>query len=167
VSRIRSYFGEFSAAGHSPTLCTSLFYFDMCFAVWVLNGAMAPYISEAYGLSPAQTGFMVSVPVVAGALLRLPLGILSEYIGRKNAALLNMAIVIAGLLFGFTFADTYRDVLLVGILLGVAGASFGVALSLGSGSFPARYKGMAMGIVGAGNSGAVLAVLFAPQLARA
>jgi MFS transporter, NNP family, nitrate/nitrite transporter len=167
VARIRSYFGQFSAAGHAPTLWTSLFYFDMCFAVWVLNGAMAPFISEAYQLSPAQTGLMVSVPVLAGALMRLPLGILSEYIGRKNAALLNMAIVIVGLLFGFFFADSYADVLLVGIPLGVAGASFGVALSLGSGSFPARYKGMAMGIVGAGNSGAVLAVLFAPPLARA
>jgi hypothetical protein len=62
--------------------------------------------------------------------------------------------------------DTYDEVLAMGVLLGIAGASFGVALSLGSGWFPAKYKGLAMGIAGAGNSGTVLAVLFAPPLAH-
>jgi NNP family nitrate/nitrite transporter-like MFS transporter len=63
------------------------------------------------------------------------------------------------------FVNSYNDVLKMGILLGIAGASFGVALSLGSGWFPAKYKGLAMGIAGAGNSGTALAVLFAPPLA--
>jgi NNP family nitrate/nitrite transporter-like MFS transporter len=62
--------------------------------------------------------------------------------------------------------DTYDDLLAMGVLLGIAGASFGVALSLGSGWFPAKYKGLAMGIAGAGNVGTVLAVLFAPPLAQ-
>jgi NNP family nitrate/nitrite transporter-like MFS transporter len=62
--------------------------------------------------------------------------------------------------------DTYDEVLAMGVLLGIAGASFGVALSLGSGWFPAHLKGLAMGIAGAGNSGTVLAVLFAPPLAQ-
>ena len=53
----------------------------------------------------------------------------------------------------------------MGVLLGIAGASFGVALSLGSGWFPREYKGLAMGIAGAGNSGTALAALFAPRLA--
>ena len=60
---------------------------------------------------------------------------------------------------------SYSEMLAMGVLLGLAGASFGVALSLGSGWFPAQYKGLAMGIAGAGNSGTVLAVLFAPPLA--
>lgn len=160
-------FREFLKAGHLGTLLTSLLYFDFCFAIWVLNGAMAPFISEELRLTPAQTGMMVSMPVLAGALLRLPMGILAEYIGRKNTALLNMAIVVVGLGLGYSFASSLGTVMLIGIPLGVAGASFGVALSLGSGSYPARFKGLAMGIAGAGNSGAVLAVLFAPPLARA
>jgi MFS family permease len=69
------------------------------------------------------------------------------------------------LTFGYLAVDTYDDVLAMGVLLGIAGASFGVALSLGSGWFPPKYKGLAMGIAGAGNSGTVLAVLFAPPLA--
>jgi NNP family nitrate/nitrite transporter-like MFS transporter len=155
----------FLRSGHWPTLAASFLYFDFCFAVWVLNGAMGPFISESYGLSPAQKGFMISVPILAGALMRFPLGVLSQYIGRKNAAMVEMILIIAALGFGFFFVDSYDGVLAMGVLLGIAGASFGVALSLGSGWFPPQYKGLAMGIAGAGNSGTVLAVLFAPPLA--
>lgn len=158
-------FKTFLRAGHWPTLAASFLYFDFCFAVWVLNGAMGPFISETYGLDAAQKGFMVSVPILAGALMRFPLGVLSQYIGRKNAAMVEMALIILALGFGYYFVDSYDGVLAMGVLLGIAGASFGVALSLGSGWFPPQYKGLAMGIAGAGNSGTVLAVLFAPPLA--
>ena len=160
-------FRTFLKAGHAPTLFAAFLYFDFCFAVWVLNGAMAPFISEAFHLSAAQKGFMISVPILAGALMRFPLGILSQYIGRKNAALVEMGLLVLALAYGFFFIRSYDDVLAMGVLLGIAGASFGVALSLGSGWFPPRYKGLAMGIAGAGNSGTVLAVLFAPPLATA
>lgn len=155
----------FAKAGHLPTLIASFLYFDFCFAIWVLNGAMAPFISEAFNLSPAQKGFMISIPIMAGALMRFPLGVMAQYIGRKNAALVEMGCILVAMLYGYYAVNTYSDVLAMGILLGIAGASFGVALSLGSGWFPAQYKGLAMGIAGAGNSGTVLAVLFAPPLA--
>lgn len=161
-----SGFKTFVRSGHWPTLFAAFLYFDFCFAVWVLNGAMGPFISEEFGLSPAQKGFMISVPILAGALMRFPLGVLAQYIGRKNAAMVEMGLIVAALLFGYVFVDSYDRVLAMGVLLGIAGASFGVALSLGSGWFPARYKGLAMGIAGAGNSGTVLAVLFAPPLAQ-
>lgn len=160
-------FRTFLKSGHAPTLFASFLYFDFCFAVWVLNGAMAPFISEAYGLSAAQKGFMVSVPILAGAFMRFPLGVLAQYIGRKNAALVEMGLLMLALAYGFFFINGYDQVLAMGVLLGIAGASFGVALSLGSGWFPPEHKGLAMGIAGAGNSGTVLAVLFAPPLAQA
>jgi MFS transporter, NNP family, nitrate/nitrite transporter len=160
-----SGFRHFLRSGHWPTLLASFLYFDFCFAIWVLNGAMAPFISESFGLSAAQKGFMISVPILAGALMRFPLGVLSQYIGRKNAAMVEMALIVAALAYGYGFVDTYDEVLAMGVLLGIAGASFGVALSLGSGWFPPHLKGLAMGIAGAGNSGTVLAVLFAPPLA--
>lgn len=157
----------FLHSGHLPTLIASFLYFDFCFAVWVVNGAMAPFITEQFKLTPSQTGFMISVPIFAGALMRFPLGVLSQYIGRKNAAIVEMSLVLLACVFGFLFVDTYDDVLLMGILLGIAGASFGVALSLGSGWYPKKYKGLAMGIAGAGNSGTAIAALFAPVLATA
>jgi NNP family nitrate/nitrite transporter-like MFS transporter len=156
----------FVRSGHWPTLFAAFLYFDFCFAIWVLNGAMAPFISESFQLTAAQKGFMVSVPILAGALMRFPLGVLAQYIGRKNAAMVEMGLIIIALVYGFLFVDTYDSVLAMGVLLGIAGASFGVALSLGSGWFPPKYKGLAMGIAGAGNSGTVLAVLFAPPLAN-
>jgi MFS transporter, NNP family, nitrate/nitrite transporter len=158
-------FKTFLKAGHAPTLFASFLYFDFTFAIWVLNGAMAPFISESFHLDAAQKGFMVSVPIIAGALMRFPLGVLSQYIGRKNAAMVEMGLIVIALLYGYSFVNTHNEVLAMGVLLGIAGGSFGVALSLGSGWFPPKYKGLAMGIAGAGNSGTVLAVLFAPPLA--
>jgi NNP family nitrate/nitrite transporter-like MFS transporter len=160
-----SDFKTFLRSGHAPTLFASFLYFDFTFAIWVLNGAMAPFISESFHLTAAQKGFMVSVPIIAGALMRFPLGLLSQYIGRKSAAMVEMALIVLALAFGYFFVDTHNEVLAMGVLLGIAGGSFGIALSLGSGWFPPKYKGLAMGIAGAGNSGTVLAVLFAPPLA--
>lgn len=155
----------FMRSGHAPTLFAAFLYFDFSFAVWVLNGAMGPFISEAFHLSPAQIGLMVSVPTLAGAFMRFPLGVLAQYIGRKNAAIVEMSAIVIALMYGFLFVHTFNNVLAMGVLLGVAGASFGVALSLGAGWFPKEYKGLAMGIAGAGNSGTALAALFAPRLA--
>lgn len=158
-------FKAFMKSGHPPTLLAAFLYFDFSFAVWVLNGAMGPFISEQFHLSQGQVGLMVSVPTLAGAFMRFPLGVISQYIGRKNAAIVEMSAIVIALLYGFFFVKTFHDVLAMGVLLGIAGASFGVALSLGSGWFPKQYKGLAMGIAGAGNSGTAVAALFAPRLA--
>ncbi len=131
-----------------------------------MNGAMAPFISEEFNLTPAQKGVMLSIPIFAGAFMRFPLGIMAQYIGRKSATLVEMVLIIVALLFGYFFVNTYGSLLAMGVLLGIAGASFGVALSLGSGSFPPRYKGLAMGLVGAGNVGTAVSVLVAPALAQ-
>src|SRR5258708_13656189 len=155
----------FLKSGHPPTLLAAFLYFDFSFAVWVLNGAMGPFISEQFHLSPAQIGLMASVPTLAGPFMRFPLGVLSQYIGRKSAAIVEMSAIVLALLYGFLFVKSFNDVLAMGVLLGIAGASFGVALSLGAGWFPKQYKGLAMGIAGAGNSGTALAPLLAPRLA--
>lgn len=159
-------FRNFLKAGHAPTLGAAFFYFAFSCCIWVMNGAMAPFISETYQLSPTQKGIMLSVPIFAGAFMRFPLGVLAQYIGRKNATLVEMGLIMVALLFGYFMVDSYSSLLAMGVLLGIAGASFGVALSLGSGSFPARYKGLAMGLVGAGNVGTAVSVLVAPALAQ-
>lgn len=156
----------FRQSGHMPTLFAAFLYFDFSFAVWVLNGAMGPFISEQFHLTQGQIGLMVSIPTLAGAFMRFPLGVLAQYIGRKNAAIVEMSAIVLALLYGFLFVKNYHDVLAMGVLLGIAGASFGVALSLGAGWFPKQYKGLAMGIAGAGNSGTAVAALFAPRLAQ-
>ena len=161
------FFRSFLKSGHSPTLFAAFLYFSFSCCIWVLNGAMAPFISETFNLSPAQKGLMLSIPIFAGALMRFPLGLLSQYIGRKKATLVEMGLIAVAMVFGFFFVKSFNDLLAMGVLLGIAGASFGVALSLGSGSFPPRHKGLAMGLVGAGNVGTAVSVLIAPPLAQA
>jgi len=155
----------FWKSGHPPTLIMAFLYFDMSFMVWMINAAMAPFISQELNLTAPQKGLMLSIPVFAGALLRIPLGLLAEIIGRKTAALIGLAITIAAMFYGFTFVSSYYEVLFMGGLLGVAGASFAVALPLGAGWFPPQHQGLAMGIAGAGNSGTIFAGLLAPPLA--
>lgn len=159
-------FREFHRAGHSPTLWSAFLYFGFSFAIWSINGAMAPFITEALQLSPTQKGLMLSIPIFAGAFMRFPLGLMAQYIGRKNATLVEMGGISLSMAYGYFFVQSFNDLLAMGVLLGVAGASFGVAMSLGSGSFPPRYKGLAMGIVGAGNVGTAFAALLAPVLAQ-
>ena len=162
-----SSFSTFLRSGHWPTLAASFIYFTFSCSIWVLNGAMAPFISETYNLTPSQKGLMLAIPILAGALMRFPLGLLAQYIGRKNATLVEMGLIALAMLYGFFRVDSFNDLLAMGVLLGIAGASFGVALSLGSGAFPPRHKGLAMGLVGAGNVGTALSVLVAPPLAQA
>jgi NNP family nitrate/nitrite transporter-like MFS transporter len=157
---------SFRQSGHWPTLFAAFLYFCFSCCIWVLNGAMAPFISETFSLSPAQKGLMLSIPIIAGAVMRFPLGVLAQYIGRKNATLVEMGLIAVAMLFGFFFVDSFDSLLAMGVLLGIAGASFGVALSLGSGWYPPQHKGLAMGLVGAGNVGTALSVLVAPPLAQ-
>lgn len=156
----------FWKSGHPPTLLMAFLYFDMSFMVWMINAAMAPFISQDLHLTSGQKGMMLAIPVFAGAFLRIPLGLVAEMIGRKTAALIGMGLTILAMFYGFFFVGTYTEVLIMGGLLGVAGASFAVALPLGSGWFPPQYQGLAMGIAGAGNSGTIFAGLLAPPLAK-
>ena len=83
-------FLSFLSTRHAPTLDAAFLFFSFSCCIWVLNGATSPFISETFNLSPAQKGLMLSIPIFAGALMGFPLGLLSQYIGRKNATLVEM-----------------------------------------------------------------------------
>src|SRR3954452_24103632 len=109
---------------------------------------------------------MVATPLLAGALLRLSAGVLGDHLKPRLTGALMQVLVIAGLLVAWLFGvQSFTQVLLVGCVLGVAGASFAVALPLASRWYPPEHQGTALGIAGAGNSGTVFAALFAPGLA--
>ncbi len=157
---------SFWKAGHTPTLFSAFLYFDLSFMVWVLLGPLAVQISADLHLTPAQKGLMVATPVLAGALLRLVMGVLVDHLKPKKAGLIGQIIVMAALGAAWLFGiHTYQQALLLGIGLGFAGAAFAVALPLASRWYPPQHQGAAMGIAGAGNSGTVFAALLAPTLA--
>jgi NNP family nitrate/nitrite transporter-like MFS transporter len=158
----------FWSSGHTPTLIAAFLYFDLAFMVWVLLGPLAPEIATDLGLSPSQKGLMVATPTLAGALLRLVVGLLADRIGPKRTGIIGQLVVIGGLFAGWSLGiDSFAGTLALGIILGFAGASFAVALPLASRWYPPEHQGKAMGIAGMGNSGTVLAALFAPSLAIA
>jgi MFS transporter, NNP family, nitrate/nitrite transporter len=157
----------FLKAGHTPTLFASFLYFDLSFMVWVMLGPLGVAIAKDLGLDAAQKGLMVAVPVLSGAFLRVLAGIMVDRIGPKRTGLIFQGVVLAGLLAAWAIGlSSYSSVLVFGLLLGVAGASFAVALPLASRWYPPEYQGLALGIAGAGNSGTALAALFAPGLAQ-
>ena len=112
-------FRTFLKSGHAPTLFASFLYFDFCFAVWVLNGAMVPFISEAFHLSAAQKGLIVSVLILEDALMRFKMGVLAKNIERKNAAMVEMGLIVCALAGGYFFINSYNHVLAMGVLLGL------------------------------------------------
>jgi NNP family nitrate/nitrite transporter-like MFS transporter len=161
---------EFRTAGHFPSLLCAFLYFDVSFMVWVLPGALAVSISADLGLDPQKDAFwkglMVAVPILGGSLLRLVLGVMADHLGAKKTGTIGMTLTALPLLLGWLWASSYADVLVVGALLGVGGASFAAALPLASRWYPPQYQGLAMGIAGAGNSGTALATFFGPLLAK-
>ena len=157
----------FLKAGHLPTLIAAFLYFDLAFMVWVILGPLAPIIAKDLGLNAAQKGLMVALPTLAGALLRIVNGLLCDRIGPKRAGAISQLIVIFGLFFAWAEGiDSFTGTLALGLILGFAGASFAIALPLASRWYPPEHQGKAMGIAGMGNSGTVLASIFAPMLAR-
>src|SRR5262249_20828285 len=146
---------SFLKAGHTPTLFCAFLYFDISFMVWVLIGALANSIvpDPNFQLSETQRGLILAVPILGGAVLRLGMGLLTDCIGGRKPGLIGLVVPIVRLLLGWLWADNYEKLLLVGVMLGVAGASFAAALPLASRWYPPQYQGLAMGIAGAGNSG--------------
>ena len=158
----------FLKAGHLPTLVCAFLYFDISFMVWVILGPLGVQIAKTLGLNAAEKGLMVAIPVLAGAALRIVNGVLVDHWGPKRAGIFAQTVVIAGLAVAWVHGvHNFTQILMVGAVLGMAGASFAVALPLASRWYPPQHQGMALGIAGAGNSGTVLAALFAPSLAVA
>jgi MFS transporter, NNP family, nitrate/nitrite transporter len=136
--------------------------------VWTVLGPLGAQIGETLNLSPGQKGLMVALPILAGAVLRILFGLLVDRVRAKNAGIMAQLVVITGLALAWIFGlPNYPAALLMGLLLGFAGASFAVALPQAGRWYPPDMQGLAMGLAGAGNIGVVLDSLLAPRLAEA
>jgi NNP family nitrate/nitrite transporter-like MFS transporter len=157
---------EFRKAGHTPTLLAAFLYFDVSFMIWVMLGPLGPFIGESIKLTATRKGLLTAVPLLGGSFFRPILGWMTERFGGRRTGLIGLALSLVPLIAGWQFASSFGQFLALGMLLGIAGASFAAALPMASGWYPPEYQGLAMGIAGAGNSGTLLATLFAPRLAQ-
>lgn len=159
-------FKEFRTTGHWPTLACSFLYFDTSFMVWTLMGALGVFIAQAFHLTPTQKGLLVAIPLLGGSILRIVLGIATDHFGPRKTGIAGLMLTLVPLLWGWLHCNSIADLVGIGLMLGVAGASFAVALPLASRWYPPQFQGLALGIAAAGNSGTVFAALFAPRLAE-
>lgn len=159
-------------SGDWRALLACFLYFDTGFTVWVLYGPLAPFIGKSIAMSPSQQGFLVAVPVLAAAILRVTLGNLYQSAPGKRVALLGVALsaipVVVLPIMGMMGIQASVPVLMVlGVFLGVGGASFAVALPMAGSNYPPRVQGLVLGLAAAGNIGAVLDGFLFPRLANA
>ena len=157
---------DFLGAGHLGTLLGAFVYFTVSTVVWVMIGALGVDIAKDFQLTATEKGLFIALPILTGSLLRVPVGIASDRIGPKKTGALGLVFTLIPLLLGWLGGNSLSSLILIGLTLGFAGASFAVALPLVSRWYSARYQGLVMGIVGSGNCGTVIAALTAPRLAN-
>lgn len=161
-------FAQIKKSGHWPTLATSFLYFDVSFMVWTMLGALGAVIAPDLGLTSQEKFLMVSTPILAGAFLRIALSLLGDQIGIKRTGIIAQIVVMIGLLVAWrTGLSNLNQALALGIVLGVAGASFAVALPQAGRWYPPNMQGVVLGLAGAGNVGVVIDHLLAPRIAAA
>ncbi|MEO8758794.1 MAG: nitrate/nitrite transporter [Devosia sp.] len=149
--------------GSMRVLIVSTFAFTVCFAVWLMFGVIGIPIRAQLGLDSTQFGLLTATPVLTGAIFRLPLGIWTDRFGGR----LMMMILLVGCavpLWAASYASELWQFLLLGLALGLVGASFSVGTPYVARFFSKDRRGFAMGVFGAGTVGAALNMFVAPAL---
>jgi NNP family nitrate/nitrite transporter-like MFS transporter len=158
---------DLKQSGHWPTLLSAFLYFDISFMAWVSLGPLMVYIAREMNIPIEQKLTLVAIPVLSGAILRIPLGILADTIGSKLTGVIAQVVLTIACAYVFWFGLSGPNAVAVfGAILGLGGASFSVALPQASRWYPPHLQGLVMGIAGAGNMGVVLDTLFAPTIAE-
>lgn len=144
----------------------STFAFTVCFMVWMMFAIIGIPIKKELGLNETQFGLLVAMPVLTGSLIRLPLGMLTDKFGGRIVFAVLMASTVVPI-YLISYGTEFWHYLVTGLFVGVAGGSFTVGISYCARWFPKDQQGTAMGIFGAGNSGAAVTKLVAPALVLA
>ncbi|MBZ0327726.1 MAG: MFS transporter [Altibacter sp.] len=151
--------------GANKTLFLNTLAFTICFAAWMLNGVLVTFLisNQVFDWKLSEVGFLIGIPVLTGALFRLPAGILTDKYGGKPV--MTILIILCAIpMFLLGFVNSYTGFALCSFGFGLAGASFSVGIAYTSVWFPMKRQGIALGIFGAGNAGAAITTLLAPTL---
>lgn len=147
----------------SATLALSMstIAFTVCFAVWTIFSIIGVAIKAELGLTETEFGLLIGLPILTGSLVRMLLGIWADrFGGRLVYAGTMLAAAVATFLLAF--AETYPQMLVAALGVGLAGGSFAVGVAYVSRFYPAQKQGTALGIFGVGNVGAAVTKFLAP-----
>lgn len=152
-----------AARGSGRNLVLATIAFAACFTAWGMLAPIAPALQDELGLSNSQTSIMISIPVVLGSLLRIPLGALTDRVGGR-IVFTGMLVYSAGAAVLVGFASSYAALIGAGFLLGAAGASFAVGVPFVAEWYPPKKQGLALGVYGMGNIGTAIAAFSVPAI---
>ena len=144
-------------------LLVSTLAFTVCFMVWMMFGVIGIPIKKTLGLNATEFGLLTATPVLTGSLIRVPLGIWTDKYGGRIVMTLLMAATVPAIWL-MSYATVYWHFLVIGLFVGLAGGSFSVGTPYVARWFPKNRQGFAMGVYGAGNSGAAVNKFVAPAL---
>lgn len=144
-------------------LAVSTFAFTVCFMVWMMFAVIGIPIRKTLGLNATEFGLLTAMPVLSGSLIRVPLGIWTDRFGGRIVMAVLLAVVVPAVWL-MAYATLYWHYLAIGIVLGLAGGAFSVGTPYVARWFPKERQGTAMGVFGAGNSGAAVNKFLAPAL---
>ena len=144
-------------------LIVSTLAFTVCFMVWMMFGVIGIPIKKTLGLNATEFGLLTATPVLTGSLIRVPLGIWTDKYGGRIVMALLMASTVPAIWL-MSYATAYWHFLFIGLFVGLAGGSFSVGTPYVARWFPKNRQGFAMGVYGAGNSGAAVNKFVAPAL---
>ena len=144
-------------------LIVSTLAFTVCFMVWMMFAVIGIPLKKTLGLNATEFGLLTAMPVLSGSLVRVPLGIWTDKYGGRIVLAVLLAVTVPAIWL-MAYATAYWHFLTIGLVLGLAGGSFSVGTPYVARWFPRARQGMAMGIFGAGNSGAAVNKFVAPAL---
>ncbi|MDH5724812.1 MAG: MFS transporter [Nitrospira sp.] len=154
-------------SGHWPSLVGAWLHLTVSFMVWLLAAAMSLSLAQALQLSEQELAWLVSLPLLGGAVLRVLAGWSADRFGARSTALVILVAELLVLCWGWLGVTGYGDALVFSVCLGVAGASFSVTLPIASRTYPPSAQGFVLGLVASGNIGTVLIFFLAPRWAGA
>src|SRR6185437_7155583 len=138
--------------------------FVVCFAAWGLISSFAPQFRETLHLTATQTAFLVAVPVILGALVRIPVGMLTDLYGGRAVFTILMLVAAIPPVWAAS-VSSYNILVVAAFFLGLAGSSFAVGVGFVSRWYPPQKQGTALGVYGLGNIGQSAVVFLGPVLA--
>ena len=144
-------------------LLVSTLAFTVCFMVWMMFGVIGIPIKKALNLNATEFGLLTATPVLTGSLIRVPLGMWTDKFGGRIVMAVLMAACVVPIWL-ISYATAYWHYLVLGLFVGLAGGSFSVGTPYVARWFPKNRQGFAMGVYGAGNSGAAVNKFIAPSL---
>ncbi|GAA1389456.1 nitrate/nitrite transporter [Pseudonocardia kongjuensis] len=141
----------------SRNLWQSIFSEHIGFSVWTMWSVLVLFMGPEYGIDAAQKFFLVAVPTLVGAILRLPYTFAVARFGGRNWTIFSAALLIVPLLLALIVIEpgvSYTTLLLVAAVAGVGGGNFASSMANINAFYPERSKGWALGLnAGGGNLG--------------